>query len=981
MIWWVNCDELVGTASGGGISDANLDKWKSRGVDGFALEGHHLYGAGGTQQFTGDASNLLSERSFDRQRRIRDSRIVERLAERGMKAYYSFYLVNRNNTSTPLANWFDDVAWANTVIPAVRNVAAMAKLYGMAGVGIDAEMYGGTPATWEWDYPGYGGYTQAQIRAKARQRGREFMQAILQGYPGAEIFWYRLELPGSWLDYAYKLQGRDYYSASVMPDFWDGMSEVPGASAIRFYDHTFFKSTRVSGVSWDAAMNYNSNAFHAILSSRWPGWNYYASRFHVTPLVWIDKGVDTDEIAQPAAYVYEQLQAARRNGEGGEFANFAYAPIESFDYTPYVPAMQAAATSGPIAEPELSITTTTPPASTLAGVLPVQGQARGGLAIRRVSWSTSRGQTGEARLTYVRESGSHTTGWVWRMDWTADVTLEVGDNQVIFTVESIKGNQKSTSALIRRLYEESVAQQPATLQVHADGIADVRMWDAYVSRAARQGSLRLRRIDRDPATPSHVIERFQQAHRGVPIWGAEVVRGSDRGVTQWLFGNLAPTLTIATEPGLTVEMARDRLLKFVGTNGSLLRQPALVVLPLASGDHRLAYAAVIFGNNQAFRIFIDARSGVELLRHSVIHTQAAVGTGRGVLGDVKTLSVLRQAGVFVTSDQQRPPGLTTYDIRGDLGRALNVISGGPLFASDLASDVDNQWTDPAAVDAHAYIGWTYDYFSKRHRRRGLDDRDRPIVALINGVTQGGALALPAELFDFAINAFWCGECGPDGVGVTYFGNGIPPDYTYGGQTWGPLAGALDVVAHELTHAVTHSSSGLIYLNESGALNEAFSDIMGTSVEFFHQPAGAFRAEADFIIGEDTIRSPDGLQHGIRSLSNPGAFGHPDHYSIRYTGSDDQGGVHINAGIPNHAFYLAVIGGTNRTSGMTVRGVGLAHREQIEKAFYRAFVYMLPASATFSTARAATIQAARDLYGVGSTPELSITQAWSAVGVF
>jgi len=531
------------------------------------------------------------------------------------------------------------------------------------------------------------------------------------------------------------------------------------------------------------------------------------------------------------------------------------------------------------------------------------------------------------------------------------------------------------------VHERSVAQQPTTLRVHATGIAELRMWDGYVSQAAREGSLRLRSIDRDPATPSHAIERFAQSHRGVSIWGAEVVRDSDRGVTQWLFGNLAPALTISTDPGLTIEAARDRFLETAGADGSLLRQPVLVVLPLQSGDHRLAYTAVISGNSHAFRMFIDASSGVELLRYSSIHTQAAVGTGRGVLGDRKKLSVLRQGGVFVTSDQQRPPALTTYDMRGNLNRALNVLNGGPLFTSDLASDTDNEWTDAAAVDAHAYIGWTYDYFFKRHGRRGLDDRDRPIVALINGVSQQGALALPEELLDFALNAFWCGECGPDGVGLMYFGNGIPPEYTYGGQNIGPLAGALDVVAHELTHGVTESSSRLIYLNESGALNEAFSDIMGTSAEFFHQQVGAYRGEADFIIGEDTVRSPWDDQHGIRSLSNPRAFGDPDHYSDRYTGSEDDGGVHINSGIPNHAFYLAVVGGTNRTSGLAVRGVGLANREQIEKAFYRAFVYMLPPSATFATARAATIQAARDLYGAGSAPELSITQAWTSVGVF
>jgi thermolysin len=84
-------------------------------------------------------------------------------------------------------------------------------------------------------------------------------------------------------------------------------------------------------------------------------------------------------------------------------------------------------------------------------------------------------------------------------------------------------------------------------------------------------------------------------------------------------------------------------------------------------------------------------------------------------------------------------------------------------------------------------------------------------------------------------------------------------------------------------------------------------------------------------------------------------------------------------IASHAFYLAIEGGTNRTSGMSVTGVGPRNREQMEKVFYRAFI-MLPANATFSTARAATIQSARDLYGSNSAAERAITQAWNAVGV-
>jgi thermolysin len=181
--------------------------------------------------------------------------------------------------------------------------------------------------------------------------------------------------------------------------------------------------------------------------------------------------------------------------------------------------------------------------------------------------------------------------------------------------------------------------------------------------------------------------------------------------------------------------------------------------------------------------------------------------------------------------------------------------------------------------------------------------------------------------------------------------------------------------------VISSSSDLIYMNESGALNEAFSDIMGTAVEFFFQPAGSGFGQADFLMGEDSFRSPfGGGLNGIRSLVNPLAFGDPDHYSIRFTGSADDGGVHINSGIVNQAFYLAVQGGTNGTSRLAVQGVGLANREQIERAYYRAFVFLLPSSATFSTARAATIQAARDLYGATSAAATAITQAWTAVGV-
>ncbi|MEZ5421352.1 MAG: M4 family metallopeptidase [Vicinamibacterales bacterium] len=292
------------------------------------------------------------------------------------------------------------------------------------------------------------------------------------------------------------------------------------------------------------------------------------------------------------------------------------------------------------------------------------------------------------------------------------------------------------------------------------------------------------------------------------------------------------------------------------------------------------------------------------------------------------------------------------------------------------------WTDPVAVD---HLGWTYDFVFKRIGFRGLDS-DAPMFAAINTYTpQQCVSGLPPEEFgSLCVNAFWIGPpYGPGGRGLMIFGNGIPSNFSFtgSGQTVGPLAGALDVVAHELTHGITDYTSGLEYQGESGALNEAFSDMVGTAVEAFFQPRGTGPLQADYLIGEDAfIAARPGAVSGIRSMAAPAAYGDPDHYTRRFTGPEDNGGVHINSGIPNHAFYLAIEGGTNRVSGRAVTGVGSANRDQIERVFFRAFTSMLPVRATFAQARAATIQSARDLYPSNPAVERAVTDAWTAVGV-
>ena len=119
------------------------------------------------------------------------------------------------------------------------------------------------------------------------------------------------------------------------------------------------------------------------------------------------------------------------------------------------------------------------------------------------------------------------------------------------------------------------------------------------------------------------------------------------------------------------------------------------------------------------------------------------------------------------------------------------------------------------------------------------------------------------------------------------------------------------------------------------------------------------------------------------MADPAEDGDPDHYSERYTKNQDSGGVHINSGIPNHAYYLLVNGGKNAGEkrghphrGPRVRGIGLAGAEQI---FYTGFT-SLPSDATMSEARAATEAAAIALYGANSTQKTSTSNAWEAVGV-
>ena len=388
IIVWAGCDEVVG------LSDAALDLWRSRGIGGFVCKMNYLYDLGGSQKFTPDPNASLSGNAYMYQRWIRDSQIVNRAAARGIKLWLGIDLENYYNSRTPLVEWFDDAGWANNVVPNIRDLAAGVRQLGFAGVAFDEEMY--STGTWLWDYAG-NTHPEAVVRAQVRARGAQFMQAIVDGFPNVDIVDIHPLLPEGWSALVQQVINNDNHAFEgiVTTNFWDGMTSVEGYGAIRFMEHTFEKGASLSGTTWDNAFTYNLNRTAAMFSRRLSNWSYASSRVHLGPFAWIDSGPRTWEQARPPEEVASQLAAFRKWGTGGAFADYAYLGLNgAFDYTPYAPGMQAAATPGVVDTQAPSLTIAS--AARAGASVSWSGSASDNLAIQAVRWTTASGQSGAA---------------------------------------------------------------------------------------------------------------------------------------------------------------------------------------------------------------------------------------------------------------------------------------------------------------------------------------------------------------------------------------------------------------------------------------------------------------------------------------------------------------------------------------------------------------------------------------------------------
>lgn len=256
--------------------------------------------------------------------------------------------------------------------------------------------------------------------------------------------------------------------------------------------------------------------------------------------------------------------------------------------------------------------------------------------------------------------------------------------------------------------------------------------------------------------------------------------------------------------------------------------------------------------------------------------------------------------------------------------------------------------DEAADEAYDGLGATFDFYLNAYDRWSVDGNGLPLKGTVHYGMQ----------YD---NAFWNGS-------QMVFGDGD-------GTVFGRFTAALDVVGHELTHGVTQYSANFVYRGQSGALNESVSDVFGSLVKQYK--LGQTADQADWLIGAGLFM-PGVQGAALRSMKEPGSAyddpnlgkdPQPGRMSAYVDTTDDDGGVHINSGIPNHAFYLAA----TAIGGNAWEGAGQIWYDVLTTP-------SLPAAATFATFGTATVHAARKRFGTGSEQARAVSAAWKAVGV-
>ena len=463
--------------------------------------------------------------------------------------------------------------------------------------------------------------------------------------------------------------------------------------------------------------------------------------------------------------------------------------------------------------------------------------------------------------------------------------------------------------------------------------------------------------------------RFTRTYRGLPVLGGDVVVHSRAGklvsVTQTLTSvqrpaSLTPKLSASDA---IVEAGVDFGSNFQGTPSATLVVSALKGAPVLAYQVRMN-GIKGDGTPTDMRYVLDAQTGAILAKWDTVHTATPGGGGVGCTNGVPakgTGQTLYQGSVTLDTVKC---GNSHYQLLDKTrGGGYTVDMGGvhSTAAGVLVTDVDNTWGNGArtnrqtdAADAHFGVAATWDYFKNKHGRLGIANDGKGAKTRVHyGVNYA--------------NAFWADGC----FCITF----------------GDVMTALDVAGHEMAHGVTSRSAELIYSGDAGGLNEATSDIFGTLVEYdVNNPS----SPPNYLIGEDlkALLGRDALRYMFKPSLDNSSY---DCYSSAVSSADP----HYSSGVGNHFFYLlaegarvpdgygagskANLGASDLVCNGDTGLVGIG-RDDAGKIWYLALTAYMTSNTTYPQARVATLNAARDLFGVDSLQHRAVAAAWSAVSV-
>ncbi|MET9731045.1 M4 family metallopeptidase [Streptomyces sp. NPDC006458] len=496
---------------------------------------------------------------------------------------------------------------------------------------------------------------------------------------------------------------------------------------------------------------------------------------------------------------------------------------------------------------------------------------------------------------------------------------------------------------------------------HAALVADAQAHRATTAKALGLGAkeaLLPKSVLKDADGTLHT--RYERTFAGLPVLGGDLVVHADaKGAVKSVTKATKATVKVASTTAVkTADSAKSFALgRAKAENATSPKANSVRKVVWAAADRpTLAWETVVGGlqhdkTPSELHVITDATTGAKLYEYQAVKT----GIGNSQYAGQVTIGSTGSAGNYSLIDNTRGGHKTT-----DLNHAEDDPWGGNIPVGTTFTDSDDTWgtgsatnAQTAGVDAAYGAQLTWDYYKNVHARNGVRNDG---VAPHSRVHYGNIYR----------NAFWWEVCFCMTYGDGYYNTN-------------PLT-SIDVAAHEMTHAVTGYTAGLVYSGESGGLNEATSDIMGTTVEFW---ANNSADAGDYLVGEKINIDLDGKP--LRYMDQPSKDGWSKDAWYSGVGNVD---VHYSSGVANHWFYLASEGNGAKTingvsynsptsDGLPVNPIG---RDAAAKIWYRALTTYMTSNTNYAGARTATLQAAADLYGASSPTYKNVGNAWAAVNV-